>query len=63
MHKESRLSGMIMDCHDTRTCGRRTDFLSQAGMGAASRSRRTRRRRGPEKYIHLKNTDNHMDVE
>jgi predicted enzyme related to lactoylglutathione lyase len=59
MHK-SRLSGMIIDCQtgDLRAAA---DFWSQAlGM---EQIEKPNDEPAPEKYIHLRNKDSHMDVE
>jgi len=59
MHK-SRLSGMIIDCQtgDLRAAA---DFWSQAlGM---EQIEKPDDEPAPEKYIHLKNKDSHMDIE
>ena len=59
MHK-SRLSGMIIDCQ-TGDLNAAADFWSQAlGM---ERVEKPTDEPAPEKYVHLKNTDGHMDIE
>ena len=59
MHK-SRLSGMIIDCQ-TDDLNAAADFWSQAlGM---ERVEKPNDEPAPEKYVHLKNTDSHMDIE
>ncbi len=59
MHK-SRLSGMIIDCQ-TGDLNAAADFWSQAlGM---ERVEKPDDEPAPEKYVHLKNKDSHMDVE
>jgi hypothetical protein len=59
MHK-SRLSGMIIDCQtgDLRAAA---EFWSRAlGM---EQIEKPDDEPAPEKYVHLRNKDNHMDVE
>ena len=59
MHK-SRLSGMIIDCQtgDLRAAA---DFWSQAlGM---EQIEKPGDEPAPDKYIHLRNKDSHMDIE
>ena len=59
MHK-SRLSGMIIDCQ-TGDLNAAADFWSQAlGM---ERVEKPDDEPAPEKYVHLKNKDGHMDIE
>jgi predicted enzyme related to lactoylglutathione lyase len=59
MHK-SRLSGMIIDCQ-TQDLRAAAEFWSKAlGM---EQIEKPDDEPAAEKYIHLKNTDSHMDVE
>jgi hypothetical protein len=59
MHK-SRLSGMIIDCQtgDLRAAA---DFW--AGALGMERVEKPSDEPAPEKYVHLRNTDSHMDIE
>src|ERR1700753_2738337 len=59
MHK-SRLSGFIIDCK-TDSLNAAADFWSQAlGM---ERVEKPTDEPAPEKYVHLRNQANHMDIE
>ncbi|HEY4163786.1 MAG TPA: VOC family protein [Dongiaceae bacterium] len=59
MHK-SRLGGFIIDCKTDDLAGA-ADFWSQAlGM---EQIRKPTDEPSPEKYVHLKNQANHLDVE
>ena len=59
MHK-SRLSGLIIDCK-TENLGAAAEFWSRAlGMPTIARPVDEP---SPEKYVHLENPANHLDVE
>jgi len=59
MHK-SRLSGMIIDCQ-TGDLPAAANFWSQA-LGMEQIEKPTDEP-APDKYVHLKNNDSHMDIE